>query len=159
MAKKTYKGKFSPKNPQKYNGDHNNIIYRSAWEVKVMSSFDKRPDVILWSSEEIVIPYLSPVDNRMHRYFPDFFVKMKQSNGEIKTFLIEVKPENQSRPPIKKSRVTKQYIQEVVTWGINRAKWKYAIEYCKDRKWEFRVLTSVDGTEFKSLDESQLLLD
>ena len=155
-----YKGKFSPRNPQKYLGDYKNIIYRSTWECKVMAWLDKRPDVIAWSSEEMCIPYLSPVDGKMHRYFPDFIVKVKQeSTGQVVTLMIEVKPDKQSRPPQKKSRITKQYIQEVVTWGVNQAKWKAAIEYCKDRKWEFMVMTSTDGNEFKYLKERDLLLN
>ena len=155
-----YKGKFSPRNPQKYLGDHKNIIYRSTWECKVMAWLDKRPDVIAWSSEEMCIPYLSPVDGKMHRYFPDFIVKVKQeSTGQVVTLMIEVKPDKQSRPPQKKSRITKQYIQEVVTWGVNQAKWRAAIEYCKDRKWEFMVMTSTDGNEFKYLKERDLLLN
>ena len=155
-----YKGKFSPRNPQKYLGDHKNIVYRATWEGKVMAWVDKRPDVIAWSSEEMCIPYLSPVDGKMHRYFPDFIVKVKQeSTGQVVTLMIEVKPDKQSRPPQKKSRITKQYIQEVVTWGVNQAKWKAAIEYCKDRKWEFMVMTSTDGNEFKYLKERDLLLN
>lgn len=155
-----YKGKFSPRNPQKYLGDYKNIIYRSTWECRVMAWLDKRPDVIAWSSEEMCIPYLSPVDGKMHRYFPDFIVKVKQeSTGQVVTLMIEVKPDKQSRPPQKKSRITKQYIQEVVTWGVNQAKWKAAIEYCKDRKWEFMVMTSTDGNEFKYLKERDLLLN
>lgn len=153
-----YKGKFSPKNPQKYVGDPRNIIYRSSWECRIMDSFDKRSDVISWSSEEIIVPYVSPVDGKRHRYFPDFIVKVQSKDGSIKTFMIEVKPEKQSRPPEKKKRVTKQYIQEVVTWGVNQAKWKSAIEYCRDRKWTFIVMTSRDGSEFKSLTENELLL-
>lgn len=152
-----YKGRFSPKNPQKYSGDYRNIIYRSSWECKVMDWFDKNPDIISWSSEEMCIPYVSPVDGKRHRYFPDFVVKVKKENT-IKTYMIEVKPEKQSRPPQKKSRVTKQYIQEVVTWGVNQAKWKSAIEYCKDRKWQFMVMTSTDGIQFKYLTEKELLL-
>ena len=122
-----------------------------------MDRFDKDPNIISWSSEEIKIPYKSPVDGRWHRYFPDFLVKVNSNKG-IKTLLIEVKPEKQSRPPEKKKRVTKQYINEVVTWGVNQAKWKSAIEYCKDRKWEFIVMVSSDGDAFKSLTESDLLL-
>lgn len=156
---KSYKGKFKPKNPQKYQGDSNNIVYRSSWECRVMDWLDKRPDVVSWSSEEMCIPYVSPVDGRRHRYFPDFIVKVRKSNNEIQTMMIEVKPEKQSRPPQKKSRVTKQYIQEVVTWGVNQAKWKSAIEYCRDRKWQFLVMTSTDGTEFKYLTEKELLIN
>ena len=152
-----YKGKFSPRNPQKYRGDYRNIVYRSSWECRAMSRLDSSPDVLEWSSEEIVIPYISPVDNRTHRYFVDFFVKMQTVHGP-KVFLIEIKPKKQSQEPKQRKRVTKQYIQEVVTWGVNRAKWKAAIEYCKDRKWEFIVMTSVDGMEFKHLTEKDLLL-
>ena len=154
-----YKGRFSPRNPQKYNGDPSNIIYRSSWECKVMDSFDKRPDVLSWSSEEMAIPYVSPVDGRRHRYFPDFIVKVRTKDGTIKTMMVEVKPEKQSKPPARKSRVTKQYIQEVVTWGVNQAKWKAAIDYCKDRKWTFVVMCSTDGIEFKYLTENELMLN
>ena len=154
-----YKGRFTPRNPQKYNGDPSNIIYRSTWECRVMDYFDKNPDFISWSSEEMCVPYVSPVDGRRHRYFPDFIVKTRnKTTGQLNTFMIEVKPDKQSRPPQKKSRKTKQYITEVVTWGINQAKWKAAIDYCKDRNWQFMVMTSVDGQEFKYLTEKELLL-
>lgn len=136
-----YTGRFIPKNPQKYNGDHKNIIYRSSWECRMMDWFDKNPDVISWSSEELVIPYFSPVDNRWHRYFPDFLVKIKTKKGQTKTMLVEVKPKKQTLPPVQKKRITKQYIQEVATWGVNQAKWKHAQEYCLDRGWDFIVVT------------------
>lgn len=158
--KKTYKGRFIPRNPSKYQGDYNNIVYRSSWECKVMNYIDKNPDILSWSSEELYIPYLSPVDNKYHRYFPDFIIKVRQkTTNQVITLVVEVKPEKQSRPPQKKSRVTKQYIHEVVTWGVNRAKWKAAIDYCKDRKWQFMVMTSTDGVEFNYLTEHQLMLD
>jgi len=155
----SYKGKYKPSYPQKYNGDPSNIIYRSSWECKVMDMFDKRPDILSWSSEEMAIPYVSPVDGKRHRYFPDFIVKVRTKDGTIKTLMVEVKPEKQSRPPEKKKRVTKQYIQEVVTWGVNQSKWKAAIEYCKDRKWTFVVMCSTNGVEFKYLTENELLLN
>jgi TnsA endonuclease N terminal len=122
-----------------------------------MDYMDKNPDYLQWSSEEIIIPYISPIDGRWHRYFPDFLTKVKSKTG-IKTFLIEVKPHKQSMPPKPQKRVTKKYINEVATWGVNRAKWKAAIEYCKDRKWEFIVMTSDDGDHFRYLNESDLLL-
>lgn len=153
----SYKGKFTPRNPQKYVGDHRNIIYRSSWECKIMDRFDKDPNVLSWASEELIIPYKSPVDGRYHRYFPDFLVKMNTRVG-VKTFLVEVKPQKQSRPPKPQNRMTKQYVESVVTWGVNQAKWKAAIEYCKDRKWEFIVMVSDDGTDFKHLTENDLLL-
>jgi len=139
-----YSGKFSPKNTNKYLGDPTNIWYRSLWERRVMVHLDENPSVIEWSNEEIVIPYLSPVDNRVHRYFPDFFVRVKNKHGLVEGFILEVKPANQSAPPQKKSKITRRYIREVVTWGVNEAKWKAATEYCKDRQWQFKVITEHD---------------
>jgi hypothetical protein len=136
-----YSGKFFPKNTNKYLGDPTNVWYRSLWERKVMVRLDENPNVIGWSNEEIVIPYISPVDGRWHRYFPDFFAKIRNEQGEVQSYILEVKPLKQATPPKVKSRVTKQYIQEVATYGINEAKWKAADEYCKDRNWKFSVLT------------------
>jgi hypothetical protein len=136
-----YSGRFIPKNPKKYIGDHTNIIYRSSWEARVMDKLDRSDWCIAWASEELIIPYVSPVDKRYHRYFPDFLVKYKDKNGVQKTMLIEVKPDNQTKPPPIPKRKTKRFIQEVMTYGVNQAKWKAAEEYCLDRGWEFRVLT------------------
>ena len=130
--------KFTPKNPNKYRGDYSNIISRSSWELRVFKWLDNNPSVLEWNSEEIVIPYLSPVDNKFHRYFPDVWVKIKGSDNRIKTYLIEIKPEYQIQEPEVKKRITKQYITEVCTYAINQAKWKAAREYCLDRKWEFK---------------------
>jgi len=109
-----------------------------------MVHLDGNPNVVEWSNEEIVIPYLSPVDNRWHRYFPDFFVRTRNRSGLLEGMILEVKPKSQSVPPTPKKRITKQYINEVMTWGVNEAKWKAATEYCKDRKWAFRVITEED---------------
>ena len=136
-----YSGRFIPKNPQKYVGDPKNIIYRSSWECKVMSWLDKNNDILSWASEELIIPYLSPVDNRVHRYFPDFLVKVRTKDGTTKTMILEVKPKKQTMAPQPKKRVTKQFIEEVKTYGINQAKWKAATEFCLDRGWDFKLLT------------------
>jgi len=141
MAK--YQGYFKPRNPRKYKGDPTNIIYRSRWELLVMSRFDIDPNVIWWSSEETVIPYRSPVDNRIHRYYVDFTARLNKPGGGTRTVLIEVKPYKQTQPPVitegkKKSR---KYINEVMTWGVNSAKWKAARAYCKDRGFEFMIMT------------------
>jgi hypothetical protein len=136
-----YSGRFIPKNPKKYIGDHTNIIYRSSWEARVMDKLDKSDWCIAWASEELIIPYVSPVDGRRHRYFPDFLVKYQDKTGIQKTMLIEVKPDNQTKPPAIPKRKTKRFIQEVMTYGVNQAKWAAAEEYCLDRGWEFRVLT------------------
>ena len=136
-----YSGKYTPKNTNKYLGDPTNIWYRSLWERRVMVHLDSNPNVIGWSNEEIVIPYLSPVDGRWHRYFPDFYAQIRNKEGLTESMVIEVKPKKQSVPPKVQSRVTKRYISEVMTYGINEAKWKAAEEYCKDRKWKFLVVT------------------
>ena len=137
----SYKGFFRPRNPKKYKGDPNNIIYRSGWEAKFMSYLDNHPDVLEWSSEELAIPYLSPIDGKWHRYFPDFIVKRKDVKGKIETIMVEIKPKKQTMPPVKKSRITKKYILEVQTWGINSSKWQAAEKYCKAREWRFMKLT------------------
>ena len=136
-----YSGLFRPKNPKKYVGDPNNIVYRSSWECRVMDWLDRNRDIISWASEELIVPYISPVDNRVHRYFPDFLVKVRNKEGQLKTLMIEVKPKKQTQPPMQQRRITKQYITEVTTWGVNQAKWKAAEEFCADRKWSFQILT------------------
>jgi len=141
MAFMAYSGRFSPRYPQKYIGDPTNIVYRSSWEVKLMTWLDNNHEIISWGSEELVIPYKSPVDGKWHRYFPDFVVKVRTKDGKLKTMILEVKPKKQTVPPEPRKRVTKQYINEVSTYGINQAKWKSATEYCADRGWEFRLVT------------------
>lgn len=106
-----------------------------------MVYFDRNPSVLEWESEEFFIPYRSKIDGRVHRYFPDFKIKVKNAQGNIETILIEVKPYYQTIPPEKKSRATKRYINEVKTYGINISKWEYAEQYCKDRNWKFMILT------------------
>ena len=144
-----YKGSFRPKNPDKYKGDPTKIIYRSRWELMVMQKLDAHPDVIQWSSEEVVIPYISPIDNRYHRYFMDFYMKRKNREGKIEEILIEVKPLAQTKPPTVQNKVSRRYITEVQTWGVNSAKWKAAQEYCKDRGWHFQIITEKElGLKF-----------
>lgn len=134
------KGKFRPKNPQKYRGDANNVIYRSTWEIKVMGYLDENPNVVWWASEELPIPYYSPIDKKKHRYFPDFIAQMRKSDGKLMTYVIEVKPERQTKPPTQK-RKTKTFLQEAITYEVNKAKWIAATEFCKDHGWEFLILT------------------
>ena len=130
----SYKGKYKPSNVKKYKGDPTNVIYRSLWERKFMVYCDKNDNVL---------PYRSPVDNRVHRYFPDFYIKVKESN-KIKNYLIEIKPKKQTAPPKKPKRQTKGYLREAYEYAKNQAKWKAAKEYCKDRMWEFKVMTEVE---------------
>jgi hypothetical protein len=137
----SYKGKYYPSFPRKYKGDPTNIVYRSLWERKFMVYCDKNQNILEWASEEIAIPYRSPIDNRVHRYFPDFYMKVKETNGKIKNYVIEVKPAKQTIPPKKPKRQTKGYIREAYEYAKNQAKWKMAKEFCADRQWEFKVVT------------------
>ena len=102
---------------------------------------DKNDKILEWGSEEIALPYRSRVDNRVHRYFPDFYIKVQENTGRVKTYLIEVKPLKQTQKPKKPKRQTKNYLREVYEYAKNQAKWKAADEFCKDRLWEFKVMT------------------
>ena len=137
-----YKGKYIPINPKKYVGNSSQVIYRSLWERKLMVYCDRNEKVVEWGSEEVIVPYRSPWDGKMHRYFPDFYMKVKQGNGTYKKFIIEVKPKAQCKEPIKTpKRKTRKWYKEVQTWGINQAKWKSATDYCENRGMEFKILT------------------
>jgi len=139
-TKQLYQGKFKPRNPAKYKGDISNIIYRSSYELKFMNWCDLNDSVQEWGSEEIVIPYRSPLDNRYHRYFVDFYVKVV-NNNDAEMYLVEVKPHRFTQEPKIPKRRTKRFIQEVKQWGVNLAKWEAAEEFCKDRNWKFKIIT------------------
>lgn len=136
-----YRGKYKPKNPKKYIGDPTKITYRSGLELKVMNYLDKHPDVISWGSETVVIPYRSPIDRKFHRYFMDMIVQFRKADGTVETMLIEVKPKSQTTPPKRPSRITRRYLNEVRTWGVNEAKWMAANEYVTKRGWKFAIFT------------------
>lgn len=139
MARKKsrYKqGKFKPINPGKYIGDPTNITYRSGWELKMLKMLDTSDSVKGYASEEVVIPYLSPIDNKVHRYFVDMLV-VSQSN---QVTLIEIKPDAQTRPP-KGNKNKQRLIQESMTYLVNQAKWKAAEAYCQKKGWLFKVVT------------------
>jgi len=132
-----YQGKFKPKNPSKYKGDFTNIIYRSSWELSVMMWCDNNSNVIKWSSEELVIPYLCPTDNSYHRYFVDFVIGL----GNNKTYWIELKPEKYTQPPVKPKRTNKRFITETLQYVKNQAKWKTAQECANKQNAIFQVWT------------------
>ena len=136
-----YKGRYQPNNPLKYKGNFRNIIYRSLWELKFMKYCDSNQNILEWGSEEIVVPYRSPIDNRYHRYFPDFYIKVRESTGKIKKYIIEVKPQKQCIEPKVQKKKTRSYVYQVCEYAKNQAKWKAAEEYCMDRGLEFKVLT------------------
>jgi hypothetical protein len=134
-------GKFTPKNPKKYKGDVTKIIYRSSYELTFMNRCDSDPNIIEWQSEEFCIPYRSPVDNRIHRYFPDFKMTVRTPDNKLATYVIEVKPFKQTQEPEKKSRQTRQYLNEVMTYATNLAKWSAADIYCQKNNYEFKIIT------------------
>ncbi len=137
----SYKGKFKPSYPDKYRGDVTNIIYRSLWERKFCVYCDTNEKIIEWSSEEKCVPYRSPLDGKIHRYFPDFLIKVKESDGSIKKYMIEIKPSKQTVPPPKPKRQTQKYISEVYEYAKNQSKWESAREWCADNGYEFKIIT------------------
>jgi len=134
----SYKGRFRPQNPKKYKGDSNNVIYRSSWELRVMKYLDNQPKVEWWASEEMFVRYRSPIDERIHRYYPDFVVKTKE-----KTFMLEVKPFHQTQKP-KQKRKTKKFLQEAATYAVNQQKWRAADMFCQEHGWLFKLVTEKD---------------
>ena len=150
MRRKRYKGKFKIKNSQKYKGNPSNIIYRSLMELRFMKWCDSSEKIFQWSSEEIVIPYISPIDNKRHRYFPDFLIQTAKG-----WFLIEVKPQIESRPPKKKLvenlnlKKKRRYMKSVRTWLVNEAKWIAAKKVCDVEGWEFQIMTEKQLTPDK----------
>lgn len=135
--------KWIPKNKDKYKGNPYDVWVRSSWEKRFCDWLDKNDNVIQYSSEEIVICYTDPMGQKK-RYFPDFYVKLKNKEGVILEYLIEIKPFKQTIEPEVKSKITRTYINEVYTWGINSAKWEAARQYCKKKKWIFRIMTEHD---------------
>ena len=134
------KSLFKPRHPRKYQGNPSNIICRSTWERKFCNYCDQSENIVEWGSEEFWIPYRAP-DGKPRRYFPDFIIKVKESTGDLKTYVIEVKPAKQTRPPLPRKRVSKSYLYEMKTYAVNQAKWKAAQEWCADRKIEFKIIT------------------
>lgn len=140
MARKYKQGRFIPMNPHKYMGDSTNIVYRSSWELKFLKKLDSSSNVLGYVSEEVVIPYLSPVDLKMHRYFVDILVVSK---SKVVT-LIEIKPWAQTQPPKTGSRKKSTVINETMTYAVNCAKWEAAEAYCKKKGWIFKIVTEKD---------------
>jgi hypothetical protein len=139
-----YKGKYKPINPQKYVGDPTNVIYRSLWERQVMQYLDLNSNIDQWASEEFVIWYVSPEDGKNHRYFPDFWVKLKNKKGETTIVIVEVKPLLQTKPPKEPKRKTHRYYSDLKKYAINLAKWNTAKNLCESKGWIFKILTEKD---------------
>ena len=134
-----YKTKFIPQNTTKYVGNVDKIFCKSLWERKLCKYFDSQDNVIKWCYECIKIPYISPVDNKKHNYYPDFLVLIKEKSGEEKTLVVEVKPQKQTEAP--KNCKTKSYKNEMKTFLVNDAKWKAAKNLCESNRWNFKIIT------------------
>jgi hypothetical protein len=134
-------GKFEPTNPLKYIGDVSNIKFRSSWEKKFMIWCDNTDAVVKWNSEELVIPYISPVDNRPHRYFVDAVIQVKDKSGKLKMYAVEIKPKKETEIPKTPKRMSKAYLKEIATYSVNQAKWKAATEWCESNDMSFTILT------------------
>lgn len=143
MARFPKPKQFIPKNPSKYLGDYKNIIARSSWETRVFNWCDTNKNILSWSSEEIIIPYISPLDGQMHRYFPDVMIKVNSNKG-IQTFLLEIKPHAQTIVPTRGNKRKATVLNEAATYAVNQAKWKAAKIFCDDRKWVFKTITEKD---------------
>ena len=140
---KYYQGRYRLINPRKYKGATGNIQYRSSWELKMMKYLDITDAVLEWNSEEIVIPYKSPLDGKFHRYFTDFYAKIKDTAGNVVRYVLEVKPRKERKPP-RKSKNRVRYLKEVRTYVVNQAKWEAAELWCKRYGYTFRVLDETD---------------
>lgn len=152
-----YKGKFIPKNPGKYRGNLDTITFRSLWERTCMMRFDSDPNVIEWSSEEVVIPYRNPVKSIgrdrpfISRYFVDFWIMYKDKAGIIQEALIEIKPFAQTQEPSFDKAHPRRSKKAIVTYAINKAKWTAATNLCEQRGWRFHIWTekTLFGTNSK----------
>ena len=134
-------GIFRCKNTDKYKGKLP-CVYRSSLELKVMRWFDNNSNVLTWGSESVVIPYQSPLDGRVHRYFVDFVVALKERDGNIKKLLIEIKPYKQTlRPEATRNKKVKTMIYEQTEWAKNQAKWSAAEQYAIKNNFKFLILT------------------
>lgn len=137
-------GVFNARNVKKYKGKFP-IIYRSSLELKVMRWFDNNPNIITWGSESVIIPYISPLDGRMHRYFVDFVAELKQKDNSIKKLILEIKPYKQTiKPEPSNRKKAKTIIYENTEWIRNQAKWQAAEAWSKSKGYKFLILTEKD---------------
>ena len=127
-------------NRDKYKGNADKILYRSAYELKAFRFMDHNFNIVEWSSEETIIPYQNPLTGRVHRYFVDLYAKIKSKDGSVKKYLIEIKPSVQTLPP-KPGKNTKSLLRRQAEYVKNRAKWDAAIAWGKKKGYEFQIIT------------------
>ena len=139
--KRFRQGIFKPIHSEKFIGT-GNPIYRSSYELKFFRWADTNTNILAWGSENIIIPYTSPLDGRVHRYFVDNFIVFKDKNNVKQKFLIEIKPSSQVIKPVNvKNKQRRTILYEQKTWIINQAKWKAAEEWSKRKGYKFLILT------------------
>ena len=142
---KTHKGRYLPRNPEKYKGDPSNIQYRSSWERTFMKWLDLNEKVRDWASEEVAVPYFDPVQKKWRSYYPDFMVRYVASDGLIITEMVEIKPYAETQQPKKNpQRRTKSWEYSVYTYINNQAKWEAAKKFCEDKGIRFRIVTEYE---------------
>lgn len=142
MAKTFRQGLYHLQHPEKYIGDPTKVVYRSSWELRMHRFLDNNTQILKWGSETIKIPYISPIDKRVHHYYPDYYIEYVNKQGEVIFEIVEVKPLNQTTPPKKtRGKSNKTMLHEQTTWAVNEAKWKYAMEWCRKRGLNFRIMT------------------
>ncbi len=141
MASRYLQGRYTPTNPDKYRGKVNDIVFRSSWELVAFKFVDMEPNIIAWSSEEVIIPYRG-VDGKMHRYFMDLWLATRQADGTIQKFLVEIKPASKKLPPRKTpGKRDDVFLREVIEYQTNQLKWEAAEIYCKKNGWKFIIWT------------------
>lgn len=135
--------------PEKYKGTRP-LTLRSGWEIRFVKDYlDINQNILEWTSESIVVKYISPVDAQYHRYFIDFSFKAKAKDGSIKEVWVEIKPFSQTQPPKEPKRKTKNYTEAVKTYMVNQSKWNTSKQICEEYKQqgkdvEFIVITEKD---------------
>lgn len=134
-------GYFTPRHPEKYKGDVQKIRYMSMWELKFDQFLDNNTNVIEWNSEEIAIPYVKPTTGRVHKYYPDYWVKYRDTKGKIQQAIIEIKPENQSKAPRRGRKKDSTFLRESLTYAVNIAKWRAATQFCNKYGMKFRLVS------------------
>jgi hypothetical protein len=141
------------KHPEKYNGSRP-ISVRSGWEAYMIFKYlDINSNIVSWKSESTVIKYLSPLDGKYHRYFMDFTVTAKTTNGSTKELWLEVKPFAQTQLPKEPKRKTQNYLYQLRTYLVNQAKWETTKKIVEEKKAlgipvEFAIITERDVPGF-----------
>lgn len=135
-----YKGRYRIKNTEKYIGNIHNCIYRSSWERALMYWCDTSPKVTKWGVEYVKIPYVCETDGKLHTYHIDFVIKF---NSIKQWFLVEVKPDKETRAP-KPSKNRFKQIKEEFKWAKNNSKWNAATIYAGKKNMKFEIWTEHD---------------